>query len=167
MPTVTMRSVPFVMLPMRESRLAPTKRPPLTSFTNGAKEADSLTATAHGLVLGAVYVRTACVAVVPTKLTEDGSAIVAAIVLATVKQIAVVLRVTKPTTAATSEASDVMNISSLTPRQEPDRIVTILSQQKSYSTQDSTLDEGSEMHEATKSGRELGLRLASEQLAKA
>jgi hypothetical protein len=112
-----MRNVPFVMLPMRESRLAPAKRAPLTSFTNGAKEADSLTATVHGLLLDAVYVRTACVAVVPSTLTEDGCAIVGVIVLATVRQIAVVLRVTKPTIAAKSEASDFMNISSPTPRQ--------------------------------------------------
>src|ERR1035438_3920306 len=95
-PTVTMRNVPFVMLPTRESRLALAYRTPLISFTKGANDADSLTSRVHGALLGAVYVRTACVAVVPTNVIEDGCAIAGAIVLAMVRrQIAAGLRVTE------------------------------------------------------------------------
>jgi hypothetical protein len=113
-----MRNMPFVMLPMRESRFAFTKRAPLTSFTNGAKEADSLTATVHGLLLGAVYVRTACVAVVPTKVTEEGCAIAGATVLATARQIAVVRRVAEPDSMLKCGMSDIIQylIAHYTPR---------------------------------------------------
>jgi hypothetical protein len=87
------------------------------------------------LLLGAVYVRTACVAVVPTKVTEDSCPIAGTIVLATVRQIAVLLRFAEPNAVLRLRTRDIITISSPTPRQAAVGFGTIVAQ-RPYSNQE-------------------------------
>jgi hypothetical protein len=106
-PITAMRNVPLVMPPGRESRFDPENRAPFTSFTSGENNADSLTSIVHGLLLGAVYVRIACVAVVPTKVIEDGCAIAGVNPLAKARrQITAGLRTTEQNRVLKREMTD-------------------------------------------------------------